>query len=279
MNNDKVKILVPCHKPCDVYRDDVYTPIHVGRAISQYKSEMSDMIGDDTGDNISEKNGSYSELTAHYWGWKNLDCEYIGLCHYRRYLAEKINAVNIEQLLAGKDIILRKRSVMGGCLINWLAESTCLEDAYIFYYVLQKKMPNEKQRIEDYFWKTNILYANNMFVCKKDLFDKYAEWQFGILFEAEKYIRPNGYARRNRAIGYMAESLLGLYVLINNLRVRELDVVGMLGDNKPSALSSFVESVYTLRNRMIFATTFKKPKWIDAAVAGLKTDGIYQQLH
>lgn len=279
MSQNKIKILVPCHKPCDVYRDDVYTPIHVGRSISQFKLEMSDMIGDDAGDNISEKNNKYSELTAQYWGWKNLDCEYIGLCHYRRYFVSRITVENIDNILSGHDVILRKKSVMGGCLMNWLAESTCLEDAYIFYFVLQKMFPDKKQIIEHYFWKTNILYANNMFICKKDLFDKFAEWQFRILSETEKYLRPSGYIRMNRAIGYMAESLWGLFVLISGLRVREMDIVGMLGDKGPSARTKFLEAIFTFRSSMIFAFTIKKPKWITAAIAGLKADGIYQQLH
>ena len=50
---EKIKILEACHKPGRVYQDDIYTPIHVGRAVSRFKEEMADMIGDDTGDNIS----------------------------------------------------------------------------------------------------------------------------------------------------------------------------------------------------------------------------------
>lgn len=34
---DKLKILVACHKPWKVYQDDIYTPIHVGRAVSKYE--------------------------------------------------------------------------------------------------------------------------------------------------------------------------------------------------------------------------------------------------
>lgn len=52
---NKVKILVACHKPAEVYRDNVYTPIHVGRAVSKCTDKMQDMIGDDTGDNISAR--------------------------------------------------------------------------------------------------------------------------------------------------------------------------------------------------------------------------------
>lgn len=79
----KVTILVCYHKDFPVYRDPAYTPIQVGRSLSAVRL---DMIGDDTGDNISAKNASFCELTAMYWAWKNLkgvDC--IGLCHYRRF--------------------------------------------------------------------------------------------------------------------------------------------------------------------------------------------------
>ena len=40
--NNRVKIYVATHKPGAVRHDGVYTPIHVGRAISNYKDEMAD---------------------------------------------------------------------------------------------------------------------------------------------------------------------------------------------------------------------------------------------
>ena len=66
-------------------KDDIYFPIHVGR---EGKADLG-YIGDNTGDNISAKNANYCELTGLYWAWKNLKCDYIGLCHYRRYFAGK----------------------------------------------------------------------------------------------------------------------------------------------------------------------------------------------
>lgn len=109
MNQIKVKILVACHKPDTVYSDDVYIPIHVGRAVSKFKEEMTYMIGDDTGDNISKKNPYYCELTAQYWAWKNLDCEYVGLCHYRRYFQDKITENYIKNKVdSGYDIGIGK---------------------------------------------------------------------------------------------------------------------------------------------------------------------------
>lgn len=86
MKEPKVKIFVAHHKPWYVYEDDVYVPIQVWK-----KNAKVDLwiLWDDTWDNISEKNSNYAELTAQYWVWKNYDLsdvDYVGFCHYRRYI-------------------------------------------------------------------------------------------------------------------------------------------------------------------------------------------------
>ena len=91
----RVKILVACHKADpNIIKNDIYFPIQVGKSLN---SELD--LGfqcDDTGDNISDKNGSYCELTALYWAWKNIkNVDYIGLCHYRRYFGKKKPLVSI----------------------------------------------------------------------------------------------------------------------------------------------------------------------------------------
>ena len=65
----------------------LYIPVRCGAVFDD--RENIDMLGDDTGDNISNKRLHYSELTVQYWAWKNCEAEYYGLCHYRRYLAFK----------------------------------------------------------------------------------------------------------------------------------------------------------------------------------------------
>ena len=67
-----LRIYIVTHKPCSIPSDGVFAPVHVGRAVSKYKDEMAWMQGDDTGDNISQKNPQYCEMTAHYWIWKNV---------------------------------------------------------------------------------------------------------------------------------------------------------------------------------------------------------------
>lgn len=102
-----VKILVGYHRPAVLLKDEVLTPIHLGRALAteaskdgsmskeDYQWMLDNMIGDDTGENISEENRKYCELTALYWAWKNYDKlgnpDYIGFMHYRRHLSFNLN--------------------------------------------------------------------------------------------------------------------------------------------------------------------------------------------
>ena len=99
-----IKILLAQHKDAKVYNNDVYTPIQVGKSISNIDLGI---LGDDSGDNISHLNPYFCELTAQYWAWKNIhDVDYIGLCHYRRYFKTEFTNNNIDELMSGSDIIL-----------------------------------------------------------------------------------------------------------------------------------------------------------------------------
>lgn len=78
-----IKIGVACHKTSELPANDLFLPIQVGAALS---SKNLGIQRDDEGDNISIKNKQYCELTAQYWLWKNVEADYYGLCHYRRFL-------------------------------------------------------------------------------------------------------------------------------------------------------------------------------------------------
>ena len=97
-----LKILVAYHKKTTLFKNDIFIPIHLGRTLKEKETKdgkilreeynwlIENMIGDDTGDNISDKNIEYCELTGIYWAWKNYDKlgnpDYIGFMHYRRLL-------------------------------------------------------------------------------------------------------------------------------------------------------------------------------------------------
>ena len=64
----KIRIYVMTHKKFEMPQSPLFRPLHVGRACG----ENLGYPGDDTGENISDKNCYYSELTGLYWVWKTV---------------------------------------------------------------------------------------------------------------------------------------------------------------------------------------------------------------
>ena len=69
---------------------DILIPIQVGARLSDAKLYDT---RDDYGDNISDKNGIFCELTALYWIWKNDTHSIKGLSHYRRRFLINANEI------------------------------------------------------------------------------------------------------------------------------------------------------------------------------------------
>jgi len=68
------------HRPLDLTDSGIHT-LQVGDA----EEDFAD-FRDNAGDNISARNARFSELTGHYYVWKNRPSEMVGFCHYRRFL-------------------------------------------------------------------------------------------------------------------------------------------------------------------------------------------------
>ena len=277
---EKLKIIVCSHKEsCYIRKAPPYYPLQVGKAL--HPELDLGFEADNNGDNISERNASWSELTALYWGWKNMtDAEYMGLCHYRRYLDIEMNASNIDDIMAGYDILVAENSVEWEYGINnrGLQLATSQEDFFIFLDTLLEIHPECKKEIIDYFYNSNRFVPFTIFVAKKDVYDDFCEFIFPVLFEVEKRILPRKYTRQKRVMGYFGEWLLGTYILCKHLKIKEIPWV-MCGDDNhtvPHRLSTLRSWYRTLRmwNR--------KRKWVPITevivpsdvLNGLKSDGI-----
>ena len=111
-----IKLLIAAHKQCDLPNDTMYLPVHVGKSVHP-EVNLVGFQPDNEGVNISYKNPYYCELTAIYWAWKNLDADYIGLVHYRRFFSKSskkdiqkvLSSQEAEKLCGQYDLILPKK--------------------------------------------------------------------------------------------------------------------------------------------------------------------------
>ena len=256
MEEKNVKIIVAAHKKYQMPEDDLYLPLHVG-------AEGKDDIGyikDNTGENISLKNPFFCELTGVYWAWKNLDADYIGLVHYRRYLtvAKKIpktedekfkkvlNKEEVNKLLEDTDIILpKKRKYYIETIYNHYKHTMYIEPLDITGEILKEKYPEYVPEFEKLKKKTSM-HAFNMFIMKKDLLDKYCTWLFDILFELEKRVDNSKYdSFHARFYGRISERLLDVWLETNKLSYKEVKLMDMQNVNWLKKGSSFLMAKFT----------------------------------
>lgn len=230
-----IKILVATHKKYWMPEDDVYIPIQVGRE----GKESLGYLEDNTGDNISAKNANYCELTGLYWAWKNINCQYIGLCHYRRYFANKAKSSNLadkkaaifhrqdyEALLQKYDVILpKKRNYYIETVRSQYEHAHNKRDLDETEKIIQELYPEYSGCFTKVMNRTK-LHILNMFVMKKELFDEYCKWLFTILFELEKRIDISSYNQYEaRVFGFLSERLFNVWLERKKLKVIEVPVV------------------------------------------------------
>ena len=225
MSNKKIQLLIACHKPCEVPSDSIYLPMHVG---SKGKEVISGFIRDDSGDNISEKNPVYCELTGLYWAWKHLDCDYLGLVHYRRYFTEKSRAElkqndPLECVLTEQEVLdlLGQYSILLPKKRQYYIESIYSHYAHTFdgghldktRAILEERYPDYVHAFDRVMKQTGA-YIFNMYVMPKELSDQYCMWLFDVLEELEKQVDTSSMTGfEKRYAGRVSERLLNVWLL------------------------------------------------------------------
>ncbi len=227
-----IKILVAVHKPCTVPEGSVYVPVQAGRALHP---AIGHIAGDDTGPNISAKNPNYCELTALYWGWKNLDAEYLGLAHYRRYLAKPglgrgrarlPSKKELQRALQGCDILLpKKRHYWIETNYSQYVHAHHQQDLDVTRAILAESWKAYLPAFDEVMRRRSG-HRFNMFVMQKELAQRYCTWLFAVLFELERRLDISSYnANDARVFGFVAERLLDVWLLQEGLPYRELPVL------------------------------------------------------
>lgn len=201
---------------CDYEMPEWLIPIQVGAALCR---ERVAKVRDCDGENISAKNGNYSELTALYWIWKNcLLCsttksgyEYYGLSHYRRILE-----------LTDDDVLRLEDNHVDVVLPYPMPYEPDIEAHHKRYLknedwnVVKKailEMHLDYEESFDAILKQKFFYNYNIILARKEVLAEYCNWLFPLLERIEELSEPKGRNRSDRYLGYIGETLATLYFI------------------------------------------------------------------
>lgn len=226
----------------------LFVPVRCGAVFD--KRENVTMLGDNTGDNISEKRMSFCELTVQYWAWKNVEADYYGLCHYRRYFSfsdKKLNnynnlgllcdstlgkkhkyflddEVHMRKLITKYDLLLpeymdiRKVNTPKGkknsVLEHWMAFDSYFIDKNLINKILEfiKEYNTDIYKYALKYLNGNKYRGYNCYIMKKIYFIGLCDFQFNILFKVENIMNTKYYSSTmKRSCGFFGEILFGIY--------------------------------------------------------------------
>lgn len=244
-----IKILVAAHKNYRMPEDKLYLPVFVGKDI--HPDVNYTFQGDNTGDNISAKNPHYNELTALYWGWKNLDVDALGLVHYRRYLtlnhSKKLSTVlnksEVESLLETADVILpKKRHYYIETNESHYVHAHEKEPLEITRNVIAEKYPKYLPAFEKVMNQRSAHYFNMMIMKRKPL-DEYCTWLFNVLGVVESKVDYSNYTPyEQRVFGFLSELLLDTWLYTHpEYKTVEVNRVFLEKQNWPLKVTNFLK--------------------------------------
>lgn len=210
-----------------------YTYLYVGaNALSDKKTNY---YYDDEKINISKKNLNYCELTGMYWIWKNVNQEYVGLVHYRRFFTRNPFSENYKWYY--KENELKEKLSKVDCLVAerlYVAQKNIREHYYTYHYKkdlisLEKIIKDKYSEYSEAFDKAfslNYFYPCNMFFTRKKIFDEYCKWLFTILYDLEKVVNITEYdVAQSRIFGFISERLFNVWLIKSGYIIEELPII------------------------------------------------------
>ncbi len=252
-----IRILVAIHKEHWAPSDEMYLPVQAGTVLSDLKLAYQ---RDDEGDNISEKNDKYSELTVLYWAWKNVDADAVGLVHYRRYLAEpgrphggnEQNLANhlltkstAEQILGRVDaIVAKKRKYVIETIYSHYDHTHDATHLELTGQIIGRQCPEYLDTYKAALGRRSA-HMFNMFVMRRERFDAYCEWLFPILDELNGLVDDSQMTPfERRYMGRIGELLLDVWLEKNQVSYEELPVIQLGKKNRFKKARSFLAAKF-----------------------------------
>ena len=242
MGEPSIFFAVAMHEAYALPTDALYTPVQAGAAIRPPLG----LTRDDTGKNISAKNGSYCELTVLYWMAHNVDADWYGLCHYRRYFSLRrtgkdriLTRAQLLPMLDSADIFLpKKRHYWLETNFTQYAHAHHGEDLRKVRAALARLHPGQEEAFDRVMARRSG-HRFNLMLMRRDALQSYVAELFPLLDAAD--IDTTGYSARDKRVhGFLAERLLDVWLAQQDYRVKELPVVHLEGQHWGRKIAAFL---------------------------------------
>ena len=242
MGEYSVTVIIAAHKKYQMPTDAMYLPVHVGAA---GKDSIEDYQRDDEGENISDLNPYFCELTGLYWAWKNLKSDYIGLTHYRRHFSSNPRSKDAWSSVLKKNDIKNDLGNIKVFVPN--KRRYYIETLYSHYdhthhiFQLDETRKIIEEQCPEYLGSFDKAvnqrwgYMFNMMIMERGLFNNYCSWLFDILFELRKRLGEDGLTPfHSRYYGRISEIIFNVWLLeqqkngkIKSSEVKEVPLIHM----------------------------------------------------
>lgn len=229
--NDNVDIFICTHKDfVPKVTNQVYKTIDV-------RNIPSDEYGLD--------NKFYSELSAFFEVAKSDNLkDYVGFCHYRRYMDFMDNIPNMDNIFSEYDVVAGEPINIGDTVYGQYNKFHNIEDLYIITAIMALKYPTLSKIWGD-FVNGNMMIPYNMFIMKRDDFIEYISFIKEILNEyieivgsdiykrignnIEKYVKDfypnNSIDYQYRIGGYLGERLTSFFLMFRFKKILTYPII------------------------------------------------------
>ena len=261
-----LRIFIMTHKDFKNYR---FSPIYtiVADDTSQLKDKYNLPIIYATKGKLYQLKRAYSEMSKLYYIYQlykngTMSSKYIGLNHYRRYFNFTDNIPDVDDILKNNDVILndpftdnrgmKSQYCRYHFCINYNEIINIIKDIKPDYYETAKRANYLKE-----------IHCCNLFIMKKDVFFKYCEFMYDILFEFDKrhnfktddevlnYVKQFGSGEYHSRIQAFLSERIGNIFYEQNFKRRKIFKYGLFNFTEKIKNKSFKNESYKVSKDII----------------------------
>lgn len=188
LKDKNVKLFVVSHKKINKKYYPDREVIYVGP--NEDKIWEEGYYKDNLGDNIANKNSSFCECTAMYYIWKNVDCDIVGIEHYRRVFSYGFKMKTMQYFikkLKKYDFIVMNEYPF----LPTIRQQFCKYHDKKYLDLLEEAIRETEPSYLEAFNKVmdgHRLAWCNMLVTTKENYDKFCSFLFNVLFYVDAHI-------------------------------------------------------------------------------------------